>query len=378
MTDKDLAERIRRARGRDQTPGRIGKHAVLIDTVRLPAGVVTTVHRVLDGQVTVLRASADSFRDDIAEVLLDVPPVAAGSIQPTSVSLPGVRLDHALVLGPGVGSNRDPELNERTVTVVAVHHGEILAGEAEKDFHRAISSRGTGLGHHLNDWNRHPVLRADARLLDDWPGGVMRPSRKPYPWHAERILSRVVSNGPADVRFEIRSTGGHNLVLQRQWDRAVGTLTFPDGASTPVDQPRHDLWASLSPIFLGEDASTLVTVTAGMPEADVLEMRYQTHDRGWASLPVMEGLDSCVARLDGQILRTPGNWAVFTSRSDAAIQAKCTDDGHLWLETPDPAAKRSQGRLVTVEEAATLLHILAREDRSAMADLPGVKTVPWD
>jgi hypothetical protein len=38
---------------------------------------------------------------------------------------------------------------------------------------------------------------------------------------------------------------------------------------------------------------------------------------------------------------------------------------------------RSQGRLVTVAEAATLLEILAREDRSAVAGLPGAETVPW-
>ncbi|MEU4221798.1 hypothetical protein [Actinoplanes sp. NPDC026623] len=56
----------------------------------------------------------------------------------------------------------------------------------------------------------------------------------------------------------------------------------------------------------------------------------------------------------------------------------CTDDGLLWLETPDPATKRSLGRLVTVDEAAGLLAILAREDRSAVADLPGVETVAWE
>ena len=93
------------------------------------------------------------------------------------------------------------------------------------------------------------------------------------------------------------------------------------------------------------------------------------------ALPVMETLDNCVARLDRQILRAPGNWAVFSSRSGAVIQVKCTDDGRLWLETPDPATKQSPGRTVTVEEAATLLEILAREDRSAVADLSGTETV---
>jgi hypothetical protein len=378
MTDEEIAERIRRARRRDLTAGRIGEHAVLIDTVRLPAGAVTTVHRVLDGRITVLQAGVGSFRDDVARALLDVPVTSTGTIRPVVIDVPGLRLDRALVLGPGSGSAPDPELDERTVTVVAVHHSEILAGEAEPDFQKAMSSRGTGLVHHLDDWRRHPVPRADARLLDDWPGGPIRRSAKLHPWHAERMLTRVAPAGPADVRVEIRSMAGHVLVLRRRWDRGVGTLTFPDGASAPVDLPRHDLWARLGPIFLGADPRDLVTVFPGTPETDVLEMRYQTEDRGWASLPVLEPVGSCVARLDRQILRTPGNWAVFTSRSDAVIQVECTDDGRLWLETPDPATQQSRGLLVTVAEATALLEILAREDRSAVADLPGAQTVAWD
>ncbi|WP_433384069.1 hypothetical protein ACQPZX_23080 [Actinoplanes sp. CA-142083] len=369
MTDEEIIERLRRARGRDLTPGRIGRHRVLIDTISLPAGVVTTVHRVRDGQVTVVRASAGSFRDDVAEALLDVPPVPPGSVQPIPVDLPGLRLTHALVLSP--------EPNDETVAVVAVHHSEVRPGEPEKTFRGSISSHGTGLFHHLNDWNRRPIPRADARLLDDWPGGMMRRSAKLHPWQAERLLTRVAPDGPAAVRVEIHDMRGHVLVLRRHWDRGVGTLTFPSGASAPIDLPRRDLWAALGPVFRGEDLRGLVTDSPGAPERDVLEMRYQTEDRGWASLPVMEALDSCVARLDRQILRTAGNWAVFTSRSDAVIQVECTEDGELWLETPDPGAESSQGRVVSVPEAAALLEILAREDRSAVADLPGVQTVAW-
>ncbi|BCJ47971.1 hypothetical protein GCM10010168_23300 [Actinoplanes ianthinogenes] len=377
MTEDEIVERIRRARQREQTPARIGGHEVLIDTVRLPTGIVTTVHRILDGRVTVLHAGAGSFREDVARALLDVPAVATGTVQPVAIDVPGLRLDRALALGPD-DAGSDPELDERTVIVVAVHHSEILPGEPEQDFATAISTRGTGLAYRLNEWDRHPVPRADARLLDDWPGGMMHRSERFHPWQAERMLTRVAPDGPAEVRVEIRSMAGHDLVLQRRWDRAVGTLTFPDGTPVPIDLPRHELWARLGAVFLGEDTTGLVTVAAGTPEADVLEIRYQTEDRGWASLPRMESLDSCVARLDAHILRSPGNWAVFTSASDAVIQVECTEEGGLWLETPDPDTKQSLGRLVTVAEAATLLGVLAREDRSAVADLPGVETVPWD
>ncbi|MET8154573.1 hypothetical protein ACIBSW_07940 [Actinoplanes sp. NPDC049668] len=378
MTDEEIAERIRRTRRCDQPVSMIGEHPVLIDTTRTPAGTVTTAHRVRDGRITVLRAAAGSFRDDVAQALLDMPPVAPGTIQPIALDVPGLRLDRALMLGPAEDSDLDPDLNERTVTVVAVHHSEILPGEPERDFHLAISPHGTGLAHRLDDWNRPPVPRADARLLDDWPGGAIRRSDRLHPWHAERILARVAPEGPAEVRVEIRATDGHALILQRRWDRAVGTLTSPDGTTNPIDLPRHDLWAGLAPIFLGESQDNLVTISPGTPEADVLEMRYQTLDRGSASLPVLETLDRCTARLDRQILRTPGNWAVFTSRSDAVIQVDCTEEGRLWLETPDPATKRSRGLHVTVQEAAALLEILAREDRSAVPDLPDAETIPWD
>ncbi|GID92441.1 hypothetical protein ACFQFC_40400 [Amorphoplanes digitatis] len=378
MTDEEIAERIRRARRCDQAPSTIGGHPVLIDTIRLPAGTLTTARRVRDGRITMLRASAGSFREDVARALLDVHPVAPGTVRPIPIDVPGLRLDRALVLGPGEDPELDPELDERTVTVVAVHHSEILPGEAERDLRRAISPHGTGLAHRLDDWNRHPVPRADARLLDDWPGGAIRRSERLHPWQAERILARVAPEGPAEVRVEIRAMDGHALVLQRRWDRGVGTLTYPDGTTAPVDLPRHDLWARLAPIFLGESLDDLVTVSPGTPETDVLELRYQTLDRGSASLPVLETLDRCTARLDRQILRTPGNWAVFTSRSDAVIQVECTEEGRLWLETPDPSTKRSHGLHVTVQQATTLLEILSREDRSAVTDLPDAETITWD
>lgn len=364
MSDEEIVERLRGTRSSEMTPGRIGGHDVHVDSARLPGGVVTTVHRVRDGQVTVVCATAGSFREDVAAALLDVPVDTAG---PVPLDVPGLRLDRALVLG-----------SESDVTVFAVHHSEIRPGEDPKDFETAISSHGTGLVHRIDDWARHPVPRADARLLDDWPGGMMRRSERFHAWPAERMLTHVAPDGPAEVRVEVRGMDGHTLVLQRRWDRGVGTLTAPDGIVTPVDLPRRELWARLGPVFLGADLSGLVTVTAGTPETDVLELRYQTEDRGSAELPRMETLEHCVARLDHHILRTPGNWAVFTSRSDAVIQVECTEEGGLWLETPDPDTKRSLGRVVTVKEAAALLETLAREDRSAVADLPGVEIVPWD
>ncbi|WP_436531279.1 hypothetical protein [Actinoplanes sp. HUAS TT8] len=337
-----------------------------ITRLRQPGGELTTVRRTRDdGRVTVVRAAAGSYREDVASALLDVV-APAGTTQP--IDVPGFALDRALVLGADAGER----------VVVAVHRSEVLDGESEKAFRNAISSHGTGLLPRLDNWERVPVPRADARLLDDWPGGMMRPSERFHPWPAERMLTLVAPSGPADVRVEIRSMGGHALVLQRRWDRGVGTLTHPDGTSVPVDLPRRALWERLGPVFLGDDLTGLVTVDAGTPETDVLEMRYQTEDRGWASLPMLEALDGCVARLDRQILRAAGNWAVFTSRSDAVIQVECTESGRLWLETPEPETKRSWGLLVTVPEAAELLTILAREDRSAVATRPGAESVAWD
>ncbi|MEV6350455.1 hypothetical protein [Actinoplanes sp. NPDC051851] len=369
MNDAEIVERL--GRHREMRAATVGGHAVFVDTAAFPAGELTTVHRVRDGRVTVVRAESGSYREDVARVLLDLPLGADGRIRAAPIDLPGLPFDRAIAL-------TDLSAGEVPCTVVAaVHHSEIRAGEPERDFQAAISSHGTGLVHHIGNWRRTPVARADARLLDDWPGGIIRRSSTLHAWPAERLLTRVAPEGPAGVRVEIHAVGGEVLVLRREWDRGVGTLTLPDGTPTPVDLPRHELWARLGPVFLGDPAA-LVTEHSGTPETDVLDLRYQTEEHGWASLPMMETLDHCVARLDRHILRTPGNWAVFTSRSDAVIQVECTAEGLLWLETPYPEEKRSHGRVVTVEEAAALLTTLAREDRSAVDDLPGVEVIGWD
>ncbi|MEU4420441.1 hypothetical protein AB0F81_07415 [Actinoplanes sp. NPDC024001] len=377
MTDDEIIERLRTARPFPAVPARIGGHDVRVETVPMPDGATTTVFRVRDGRVTVLRAELGSFREDVAAALLDLPAEPSGVVRAVALHVAGLALDRAVVRGPGVEFPADPVLSARTVSVDVAHRSEVLDGEDAAAF--LLTTTGKSLGLPLHDWNREPLARADARLLDDWPGGPIRRSRRRFPWPAERLLTQIAPEGPSGVRVEIRDVRGYELVVQRRWDRIVGTLTPPGGGTVQeVDVPRRLAWRAFAPIFRGEDVTGLETVIEGAAETDVLEMRYQTEDRGWAELPALHTLEDCEARLSRHIARTPGNWAVFTSRSDAVVQVSCEDGGRLWLETPDAAAGRSRGRFVTGDEAARMLRILASEDRSAVEELGDLETVSWD
>lgn len=52
-------------------------------------------------------------------------------------------------------------------------------------------------------------------------------------------------------------------------------------------------------------------------------------------------------------------------------------EARLWLETPEPEHRRSRGRYATLAEAATMIQILAREDRVAMDGLGDLDTDSW-
>lgn len=346
---------------------------MLTETVPLPAGPVTIIFRVRSGRVTVVRATNGSYREDMAAALLAIPDEPADIVRTAPLHVPGSVLDRAVVLSAG----DTPYLADRTVSVYAAHRSEVLEGETQDAF--LFTTTGKGISLPVHDWNREPLPRADARLLDDWPGGPIRRSKRRFPWPAERLLTQIAPEGPSGVRVEIRDMRGYELVVQRRWDRVVGTLTAPDSEFTrEVDVPRRLAWRAFAPVFRGEDVTELATVIGGAAETNMLEMRYQTEDRGWAELPALHSVEECEARLDRHIARTPGNWAVFTSRSDAVIQVSCEAGGRLWLETPDAAAGRSRGRFVTGDEAARMLRILASEDRSAVEELGELETVSWE
>jgi hypothetical protein len=383
----EIADLIRQLRGTQVFPATLGRRDVLVETMQGGRGAVTCVYEIRADRVTVLRAIEDSYREDVAIALLDAVDELAdpGELGPVArirpMQVEGFGLDRAAVLGPGGHQEfrEAPSLARRTVGVVPVQHSEVVDGEDQAAFWFAMSNKGLGLSAY--QWNRDPRPRADIRLLDDWPGGPLRRSRRLTSRRAERLIREEVPNLARGVRMLVRDVRGYELILRRQWDRLVGTATAPhDTTAVEVDLARLAAWDALAPLFQGEDVdlTALSTATSGEPtEADMLELTYSTQDRGYASLPVLRPLDECVARLSTQIVRSVGNVAVFESRSGVIVQVRVEDGQRLWLETPDPTLGRSRGRHVTLDEAARMLEILAGADRSAVDELGDLRTRDW-
>lgn len=381
MTDDEILEAIHQACRKQTEPARLGRHRVRILATTVGQGPLTRIFRISNGRIVLLRAAKGSYRADVAIALLDavdrVPADPGDTVHLRPLQVDGFPLDRAAVLHPADEFRSRPELGAITTLAVPAHRSEIRPGESREDFQQVTDGI---LRLPLSDWSRPPTPRADARILDEWPGGRMYPTEIAYPWPAENQLDRVAREIPAGIRLELTDVRGHRLILTRDWDRTTGTLFPADGTPLPVDIPRLTAWPRLGPIFSGAPLpQPSELIVPGSPEQDVLGITYHTTDCGHADLPFLETLANCEKRITNHILRTPGNWAVFRSRSDAVIQLRHEDhDPPLWLETPYPDKALSRGRHVTRAEATRLLTVLAREDRSPVPDLDDLQTVPWN
>ncbi|GAA1602109.1 hypothetical protein [Actinoplanes couchii] len=425
MTDDEMIEALHRAYHRESEPARLGDHQVRIMSFEVGGGLLTTVFRIGDGRLTLLRAAKGTYREDVAIALLDAVDQVGDpgrQVHTRPLTVDGFPLDRAVVLHPVDAFSRRPELNTITTLAAPAHRGEVRPGESPEAF--ALVTGGV-LNLRLAEWSRSPTPRADTRLLDEWPGGPLDVSDQAHPMSAESQLTGVAQGIPAGVRLELTDVRGHRLVLTRSWDRLTGTLlpaapaspatptapaapaapagpdapgtpatpAGPDAPATPatpagpdataaaplpVDIPRQEVWPLLAPIFAGDPIPHANLVVPGSPEEDILEMTYQTADCGHAERPFLATLESCAKRIKNHIVRTPGNWAVFRSRSGATVQLAHEDhDPPLWLETPYPEQNLSRGRHVTVDEATRILTVLCREERSPVPDLADLQTVPW-
>ncbi|TDB78798.1 hypothetical protein E1264_36435 [Actinomadura sp. KC216] len=116
---------------------------------------------------------------------------------------------------------------------------------------------------------------------------------------------------------------------------------------------------------------------APVPDADRLDVTYSDYAKGRnADAPVPMTL----AEARGVLLELtpyPDNFAVFVGRSDGAAQVMWEAGPRLWLEFPDPVARRFHGRHVTMAEAEEIISVLAVEDRVALDLLPGHTTENW-
>ncbi|GAA4923424.1 hypothetical protein [Actinoplanes utahensis] len=229
MTDDEILDAIRQVQVTDPVAARVGRHDVYLTRIRIGGREpLTTVFRIRDGRLTLLRAANGTYREDVAAALLDAtdkaPPLPGGSVHLMPLSVDGFALDRVVLFPPSDGFRRRPDLREVTVRAAAVHRSEIRPGETLKTFEEAT---GKVMRLPIDDWSRTPQPRADVRLLDDWPGGSMTRTDHPVLRPAEHLVTTVLPRLPRGIHIEATDVRGHHLVLTRDWDRLTGTLTMP-------------------------------------------------------------------------------------------------------------------------------------------------------
>ncbi|WP_049562752.1 DUF6891 domain-containing protein [Nonomuraea sp. SBT364] len=72
-----------------------------------------------------------------------------------------------------------------------------------------------------------------------------------------------------------------------------------------------------------------------------------------------------------------GNFAGFIGRSEGCVQVAWTRNGHLSLDSPDPANRLFRRRDVSMTEAENMITILADEDRVAIDELGELTIEHW-
>ena len=73
-----------------------------------------------------------------------------------------------------------------------------------------------------------------------------------------------------------------------------------------------------------------------------------------------------------------GTFVVAYSFNGVCVQMVWQEDRTVWMETPDPAARVSHGRLGSLPEAEELFCQLAEECTQGLLGAPGVHTLHWD
>lgn len=160
------------------------------------------------------------------------------------------------------------------------------------------------------------------------------------------------------VRLSVLATSGHELEVERAWDRVRGTLRAPDGTERDVDVPRHAVWDVFGPLFGGGDAD----FGARRPGEAMLMMRVNDEQRRRYDEEFRPtGLEECLTWLRA-IQPVDGNFLVFHGRSGGVVQMAWEAGGRLWIES----AHGVGGRHASMAEAERAITVLAEEDRVAL------------
>lgn len=210
-------------------------------------------------------------------------------------------------------------------------------------------------------WGEYSVLESSVREF----------ARIALPWlpagHRVRVTSRIT---------------GADLYLERDFDRirVLGADRLPgvDRASG-ADRllPRDHLDEILSRWAVD---GSLPSEDARSSPRGLLDVSYDDGHQlgvGRTVLAIPMELAECRSLLQ-RAVPARGTFVVARSFNGVCVQMVWQEDRTVWMETPDPGARVSHGRIGTLAEVEELFCQLAEESTSGLLDMPGVQALPWE
>lgn len=213
----------------------------------------------------------------------------------------------------------------------------------------------------------------------------------PLPWWGEysvlessvREFARVALPWlPRGYRVEVTSRITEGIMfLERDFDqiRVLGSYR-PSGA-----EPASGEGLMLSHDHLAEVLSrwavdgSLPSEHAPSAARGLLDVSYDDGHHfgvGRSPLAIPMQLAECRSLLQ-RAVPARGTFVVAHAFTGECVQMVWQQDQTVWMETPDPGARVSHGRIGTLAEAEELFCRLAEEGASGLLDMPDIQTLPW-
>ncbi|WP_017589453.1 DUF6891 domain-containing protein [Nocardiopsis ganjiahuensis] len=232
--------------------------------------------------------------------------------------------------------------------------------------------------------SREPMIRVE--LTNPQPEHLL-------PWWGEdhlrdtsvREFARVALPWlPTGQRVEVTSRVREDLMifLERDFDR----IRVLGAACLSGVEPTYGEGLLLSRDHLDEVLSRWA-VDGSLPSEDappasrgLLDVRYSDgHPLGVGRTGLEVPMELAELRsLLHRAVPALGTFVVACSFNGVCVQMVWQEDHTVWMETPDPVARVSYGRLGTLAEAEELFCQLAEEGTSGLLGAPGVHTLHWD
>lgn len=227
------------------------------------------------------------------------------------------------------------------------------------------------------DWSGSPGQRIHVRV--DWARrrhGRMA-AYAPYD-PAEPEVAVQVPKGRVNLPPTMTATA--LALLELPWLPADATVRVADdGRSMELHRRRSRLISDDGRSVGRFDGLTLLRGGDDPQPPDepgLLEVTYESMMHGPKAFPAVPMVLPEVLDVLRRLPTRTNSWLCAVSAAEAVVQLRW-ESGGLWVETPHPEDATSTGKYATLDEAVHLLTVLATENRSAIADLPGVTRQPW-